>query len=398
MEESPKRKVPAYITPVLGALMEDPTMPPGQMAGALGISRQTLWKEKRRLERDNRIWGYTTAMDLTSLGWVMGVVLFRTRHLCREFARRGISFFRNRSLAQNGALELDTFITNGEYDMINVFAAPDIVAARRYYEQQRVVFDDHIMGKPHFMEVAFPIYIRGKPNPRVEDFTRFVPRYTTGGDVFGVMGAEGGSGGRTGTGCGCGGKTGGDSGDGEKICCGAGMGARHPGRPLSRATAQIIQALLEDPTMSGAGMAKKLGITRQKLWKVRRMMEEEGAIWGYTAVCDPVSPGGITATILYQSKSLDMSQARMAVDRVREGRHRREGVMVHNVFYLNGKYDIMSMISAPDLASARAYYESVREAFRDIQLTKPIMMEVAFPFIIGGKFNPGPERIYGLIP
>lgn len=160
----------------------------------------------------------------------------------------------------------------------------------------------------------------------------------------------------------------------------------------------LLKSLFEDPTRSPNQLADELRINRQKLWRDKKRMEEEGIIWGYTAVVDETKVGGVTYLILFKSKLIDREVIEVAIKRIKDERYREQAVRVINVLYVNGEYDILLMFSAPDALTARRYYEEMAKTFGKFTQGKPVLMEVGFPILREGKPNPEIERFRDIIP
>ncbi len=80
------------------------------------------------------------------------------------------------------------------------------------------------------------------------------------------------------------------------------------------------------------------------------------------------------------------------------GEFHKQRVRLLNVLYVNGEYDWLVMFSAPDHATARRYYDSLRVSYADFLLERPVIIDVNFPVIREGKVNPELKRLYEFVP
>jgi len=71
---------------------------------------------------------------------------------------------------------------------------------------------------------------------------------------------------------------------------------------------------------------------------------------------------------------------------------------VVNMCYVNGEYDWVVRFSAPDHATARKYYDTIRLLYDEYLLEKPVIVDVNLCLISEGKSNPDIERLYDFIP
>ena len=159
-----------------------------------------------------------------------------------------------------------------------------------------------------------------------------------------------------------------------------------------------MERLIENPTTSSKQMAEELGITRQKLWREKKRLEDENVVWGYTAIVDPTKKGHNLYVLLFKSKALTSDAANLSIGRVRGGDALKEGVRIIDVLFINGPYDILLIFSAPDRQTARRYLENLKSIFKDHLLERPRLMDVTFPIVLGNKRNPEMEKFRDLVP
>ena len=160
----------------------------------------------------------------------------------------------------------------------------------------------------------------------------------------------------------------------------------------------IIQALLDDPTMSVREIATKLDSYRQKIWRRKKKYENENVIWGYSAIVDESKMNHVIYLLLLKMKPMNKPFARLITRRTLRGEFCKQHVHLINVLFVNGQYDWIIMFSAPDHATARRYYDCLRIVYENYLLEKPVMVDVNFCLIREGKINPEIERLYEFVP
>ncbi len=161
---------------------------------------------------------------------------------------------------------------------------------------------------------------------------------------------------------------------------------------------EILEALREDPTCSSREMAKDLGTYRQKVWRERKALERENVVWGYTSVVDESKLNHVLYMVLLKMKPMTESLADLIIKRVGRSEPRRQKVRLLNILYVNGEYDWIVMFSARDHATARRYYDSLRVAYEDYLIEKPVIVDVNFPLVREGKANPDLDRLKEFVP
>lgn len=161
---------------------------------------------------------------------------------------------------------------------------------------------------------------------------------------------------------------------------------------------EIIKWLLDDPTRSLNMMAKELNIYRQTLWRRKKKLEEDKVIWGYTAVIDETRMNNVVFLILMKMKPTTRGLADLIYKRVVSDEISKSKIRLIDAFHVNGEYDWVLRVAAPDHATARRYYDALRVIYEDYLIEKPVMIDVNFILMAEGKRNPHTEKIYDFVP
>ena len=145
------------------------------MSKGLGTYRQRVWRTKSRMEQDHVIWGYTAVVDESKLGHVVYMVLMKMKPMNTELAELIIRRIGRTEYGKQQVRLIDVLYTNGEYDWVVMFAAPDHATARRYYDSIRLAYQDHLLDKPVLVDINFSLMREGKVNPELNRLKEFVP-------------------------------------------------------------------------------------------------------------------------------------------------------------------------------------------------------------------------------
>jgi hypothetical protein len=70
---------------------------------------------------------------------------------------------------------MDTYYLNGKYDLLVIFAAPDWITSRKYYDSIRIEYEPFLEDRPEIIDVAFSLIRWGKVNPDIEKLREFIP-------------------------------------------------------------------------------------------------------------------------------------------------------------------------------------------------------------------------------
>ena len=101
---------------------------------------------------------------------------------------------------------------------------------------------------------------------------------------------------------------------------------------------------------------------------------------------------------LYNELQYDKELADLMTRRILKHEPEKQNIRLINVLFVNGEYDWLIMFSAPDHATARRYYDSLRIAYGDFLLEKPTIVDVNFALVREGKANPEVMKLHEFVP
>jgi len=160
---------------ILHALLEDPTRSLRIIAKGLKSYRQKIWREKKKLEEDHVIWGYTAVVDEGKLNHVSYIMLLKMKPMTKELVDILLGRLYGKEQEKHNVRLRDLWLVNGQYDWVLRFSAPDHTTGRRYYETIRLVYDKYLLEKPLMMDLNFSLVSEGKINPELERLREMIP-------------------------------------------------------------------------------------------------------------------------------------------------------------------------------------------------------------------------------
>jgi len=160
----------------------------------------------------------------------------------------------------------------------------------------------------------------------------------------------------------------------------------------------LVNCLLEDPTQGMSKIAEKTKMHRRTAWQIQKDLEKDTTIWGYTAIIDEQKINHVLYVLQFRTKHLTKYFADLIIQRLTTGEPMEQGVRILDIYFMNGPYDVFIKFSAPDHATARNYYETLRSVYKDHFLETPLVSDVNFSLVQAGKLNPELKKIYGLVP
>ena len=160
---------------ILECFLEDPTRSLRDIAKELESYRQKVWREKRKLEKENIIWGYTAVIDESKFNHVLYVVLLKMKPMSKELAELIITRKIKEEPKKQKIHLINVLYVNGEYDWMIMFSAPNHAIARRYYDSIRITYHDYLLEKPVIIDINFSLVREGKVNPEIQKLNEYVP-------------------------------------------------------------------------------------------------------------------------------------------------------------------------------------------------------------------------------
>lgn len=160
---------------ILNELLRDPTRSLEEIARACGSYRQKVWREKKKMEDSGAVWGYTAVVDEDAIDWKAFILLLKFKPLTQDQAELLIRRHVTNAPGELDIRLMDTYYLNGIYDLLVIFAAPDWITARKYYDSIRIEYERFLEARPEIIDVAFSLIRWGKVHPSIERLKEFIP-------------------------------------------------------------------------------------------------------------------------------------------------------------------------------------------------------------------------------
>ena len=162
---------------VLNELIKDPTRSLRVIAKQIKSYRQHVWRQKKKLEEDRVIWGYTAIIDETKLGNLTYVMLIKFMPLKREMADiiiQRVNRYKKSNVEGNIRI-LQSVYMNGDYDWMIMYTAPSHELARRYFNEICLDYEEWIVERPKIMDINYFLIKEGKINPEHSKIYDYIP-------------------------------------------------------------------------------------------------------------------------------------------------------------------------------------------------------------------------------
>ena len=130
-------------------------------------------------------------------------------------------------------------------------------------------------------------------------------------------------------------------------------------KQISEDEKKIIAEMQNNSGDSIENIAKKCGFSRQKIWRIKKRLEKNKTIWGYSAIVDDEKLDVKRYMMLVKLKHLpiDNEVEKNMIEGTIDKLGAEMGISVKDSFWLNGNYDYMVCFSADDLKKAKKFQE-----------------------------------------
>ena len=141
-------------------------------------------------------------------------------------------------------------------------------------------------------------------------------------------------------------------------------------------------------------IAKKCGFSRQKVWRIKKRLENSNTIWGYNAVIDDEQLGMKQYLILIKRTHKPISKGKFKT--IINGELRQKftnlGVDIDFCYYVHGCYDFALCATSRDVRLTKRFCEELNKVFEDC-ISDIQVLEVIFPLQKNGFDNPDLDGI-----
>jgi len=157
---------------------------------------------------------------------------------------------------------------------------------------------------------------------------------------------------------------------------------------------KILYELRKNAKKSIDSIAKNCGISRQKVYRIIKHLEEIHAIWGYTAVIDDSKQHSEKFILLIKRTSKPVTKGTadtIAWNRL-EHIYADLGITIVSSHFLHGEYDWVIIFSAVDLRHAKKFGDLLTQNYPGL-IAKMNLMQILFSSKDHYIYNPDPETL-----
>jgi len=163
---------------------------------------------------------------------------------------------------------------------------------------------------------------------------------------------------------------------------------KHSKEAVVKDVIQVLNILEKNGKESVDNIAKKCGVSRQKVWRIIKDLEEKNVIWGYAATTDGRLRGLQHFVLLIKRNIVPIDKAFKEEVTLKKLEGYVPGfVHIENIFFTHGEYNAVVTFYAKDLKNAT---KLVQELFNKIgqYFEGYLLLETIFPIRKNGFENP----------
>jgi len=167
---------------------------------------------------------------------------------------------------------------------------------------------------------------------------------------------------------------------------------------ISEDEKKILTELQKNSNQSIDTIAHHCGFSRQKVWRCIKRLEQEHAIWGYTAVVDEEKLNRKSFVVILKKNTtpLDEKTARVIMTPFLQEQASKEGIIIENSLYAHGEYDWVIIFTADDLRQAKRFTELLYNTYPGY-IARIDLMETLFWTRKQRIFNPDARKFKDLL-
>ncbi len=131
---------------------------------------------------------------------------------------------------------------------------------------------------------------------------------------------------------------------------------------------KLIQVLQQNAGDSVEQIAKKCGITHQKVGRIKKRLEKNKTIWGYNAVVDIDKQNVKRFLILIKRSNAPVSENHVDIITSRKLKEETSklGITIESSYFIHGSYDWFLCVTAKDIRDVKQVIELFSHLLSDV--------------------------------
>ena len=177
MPKSSKKQMYADEKKIIAELQKNSKESIDTIARRCGFSRQKVWRNIKRLEKNKTIWGYHAVVDDEKLGLKRYFILIKRTN--KPATKEKINLVTTRKLSKESAkIGVDvecSYYLHGSFDWLICVTASHLRQVKKFCETFSILFEEGFVADLQVLEVIFPVEKNGMNNPDIGKINEFFP-------------------------------------------------------------------------------------------------------------------------------------------------------------------------------------------------------------------------------
>ena len=174
MPKNSKEQIEQDEKKLLSELMKNSKENINIIAKNFGFSGQKAWRMIKRLEKSQKIWGYSAVVDAGKQGLEKFMLFFKVEHK-KPHPKDTIEIATTRMDPMKkdlGITILNSYCIHGEYDWVTIFTAKNIIQAKKFCDSLMKRFPD--THTTHISQILFTVREHCIQNPNITEMKDFI--------------------------------------------------------------------------------------------------------------------------------------------------------------------------------------------------------------------------------
>ena len=157
---------------------------------------------------------------------------------------------------------------------------------------------------------------------------------------------------------------------------------------------KILEELSKNANRSINDIAKSLGFSRQKVWRVIKNLEKNNTIWGYAAVVDQgkLNRKRYLLVMKRTNKPFSKESINKIINRDLTEQVKKIGIKIINSYYTSGAFDWVLCFTANNIREAKSLVEELNKIYEEF-VSESYLLENMFPVVSHGVANPEIKKL-----
>lgn len=156
----------------------------------------------------------------------------------------------------------------------------------------------------------------------------------------------------------------------------------------------LLMILIQNSGESIENIAKKYDINLEKILRIKKRLENNNTIWGYSLVADLKTINLKHFTVLFKRTNIPLTKE--VIEDVTKGyledKYPEGNITIENALFVNGDYDWILSFIAPSMLSMKLFCEKLMHEFSDY-IKSYSVNETVIPIRKQGIKNPIAESV-----